>query len=203
MSDNTTSFLKVAFDMDAERASLLANAAEYIQAGRTVLSDVGYYRGAQRCLMATSRPYEDEADRIRALVEILHVFPAVHNVESLLISYWVPEVSLVGGTKSPAVLVILVKRSGAEALVFPYYQEEDTGTVVYDTSAEIDHNMGRTYPVELSHAFAVYAFSWKGVGSAPEILKWLYAKGHTIQFFGDWNMNNLDAKSHIPVSEHS
>lgn len=197
MEDETTEgtkFLSTAFDFPTERSGLLALNAEWIEAQRTPLPVLCFYRGAERVLMVTSRSPEDKADGMRAVKEILTLYPSLPKCESILVSIVVDSMKLEDGSSSPAVLVILVKRNGAEAMAYPFHIDEDNGEVVYDMDAMPHSSVGRIYPEELAHAFAVYAFSYTPMGTTKEIIQWLFGKGHEAQFFGDWNIANINAK---------
>lgn len=197
---SATEFIKVAFDLEVERGGLLGLAGEYLQVGRKVIPMVCFYRGPERILMVTSRNPDEGVDEERAIWEILNLFPTLSNVEAILLCMQVQEVTLVGGEKSPAVVVILVKRSGAEAMVYPYYYNEE-GKCVFDLESLPDPDAGRPYSDHYSHAFAMYAHMWQGIGSVRDVLDWLYHLGHEVQFFGEWGLHNIDAKSALPVSE--
>lgn len=197
-----TAFLKVAFDLPTERGGLLSLAAEYIEKRRPVDPVVCFYRHDERIMMVSSRSTDNLADRERAVKEILNLYPTMPNCDSILLSWCMDEVKLEGGVTSPAMVIILVKRNGAEAMIYPFHISEDTGDCVFDNDAMPDPNAGRQYPAELSHAFAVYAFSWNGIGDVKEVCQWLFSKGHEIQFFGGYNINNVDAKSSLMHMDH-
>lgn len=197
MEDETTEgtkFLSTAFDFPTERSGLLALNAEWIEAGRVALPVVCFYRGEERVLMVTSRSTDDKSDGMRAVKEILTLFPSLQRCESVLVSFVIDSMKLEDETESPAVLVILVKRNGAEAMAYPFHVDEDNGEVVYDMDAMPHSSVGRIYPDELAHAFAVHAFQYVSMGTTKEIIQWLFSKGHEAQFFGDWSIDNINAK---------
>lgn len=196
-----TSFLKVAFDLGTERAGLLSLAGEYLSVGRQPLPAVVYYRGAERVMMITSRPFDGEEDRERAIFEMLTLFSAMSNVESMLISFDVPPLTFKGGKEAPAVCVVLVKSAGAEAMVYPY--EYIDGQAAFDMEAELDAALSKPYSAKFSHAFAVNAFMYESFGSVQSMIKWLYSRGFEIQFYGEWGLDTVDAATALAVSERS
>lgn len=198
-TEQVTEFIEVAFDLEMERGGLLGLAGEFLQVKRPVIPMLCFYRGPERMLMVTCRNADEGIDQQRALWEPLNLFPVLKNVEAMLVCLQVDDVLLQGGARSPAVVIILVKRDGAESMVYPYYYNEE-GTVVFDMESLPDPDT-RPYSDEISHAFATYAHMWQGIASVREVIDWLYHLGHEIQFFGTWTIKNIDAKSNLPVSE--
>jgi hypothetical protein len=196
-----SSFLKVAFDLGTERAGLLSLAGEYLEVGRQPLPAVVFYRGAERVMMVTSRPFDSEGDRERSIFEMLTLYSAMPNVETMLISFDVPSVTFKGGKDLPAVIVVIVKSSGAEAMVYPY--EYINGKVAFDLEAELDAAVSKPYSSRFSHAFAVNAFMYESFGSVRSMISWLYSRGFEIQFFGEWGLDNIDAATRISIGERS
>jgi len=110
-----------------------------------------------------------------AICEMLSLWPCIHNSDTILVLHQAESVKHKNGEVSPAVVVILVKESGAESMTFPYYLN-DKGVCVYDQEAEMDET-SKPYPAELGRAFAAYVFQWTGQGDAKDVIKWLSIKG--------------------------
>lgn len=202
-SKEGTTFLQIGFDLPTERSGLLAVASEYIEAGRTPSPIVCFYRDADRIVSVTSRAADTPADQERAVKEILNLYPTLLLCDTVMISWHAPSIKLNNGTMGPAMLLILVKRSGAETMAYPYYISEEDGSVVFDAELLPATDAGRMYSSSLSHAFAVYAFSWNGIGTTKSVCKWLYSKGHEVQFDSGYSVDNVDAKIalRVPIEE--
>ncbi len=189
------SYLHFKFDMSTERMGLLAHAAEYLEVGRDFAPAVVAFHDAERVLMVTTRGTSSFADRQRAMFEVLMMFPAMPNVQTLLMTWHAPEVKQANGVTGPAVCIIAMQRNGADCQVFPYTIED--GKVVYTMDVELSPLQGKPYPQSLGHGFAVYAFQWNQIDSNASMIRFLSLKGHEIQFYGDWNVNNLEARTHL------
>lgn len=193
---NEESYLHFAFDMSTERMGLLAHAAEYIEVGRDFAPAVVAFHDAERVLMVTTRGSSSYADKQRALFEVLMLWPAMPNVQTMVMTWHAPEVKQANGTVGPAVCIIALQRAGADCQVFPY-TIDDAGKVSYTMDVELSPLQGKPYPQALGHGFAVYAFQYNAIDSNASMIRFLSHKGHEIQFFGDWNVDNLEARTNL------
>lgn len=187
-NSDTESDFQADIDQDLEKAGILAYFSEYLVSGRPAPPMLIFWRGKTRILAVTCRPWEDERDRNKAIMEMLFMSPAI--MSSTMVLALTDPIKLISGIKR-SVVMITVTAQGALATVVPYNIDDSDNTIMYDDDAELDPNGGGAYSDIIGHMLPVFARQRRALFSGPEMVQYLAHRHHEIQFYGDESMETI------------
>lgn len=176
-------------DLEVEKNGIIATFTELINASRELRPMIVYYRGSDRVLSVSSRPYTDEIDRNRAIMHMLFMLPALHADTSIL-SYAAP-VHLINIGPRDCIITIAVSYSGAMAEVFPF-EVTDNG-IEWNEDAAIDPSQG-AYDQTIQHMLPTFVRTRSSMFTPTQLIDFLSARGFEVELFGDWDYRNINMK---------
>lgn len=177
-------------DLEVEKNGIIANITELIEANRELRPMIVYYRGPDRVLSISSRRYEDEPDRNKAIMQMLYMLPALRADTSIL-AYCAP-VHLIDVGAQDCIITIAIAWNGALAEVFPFRVTEDEG-LIWDNDAAIDPTQG-AYDQAIQHMLPTFVRTNNSMFKPSELIDFLSARGFEVELFGDWDYKNIDLK---------
>lgn len=175
-------------DLELEKAGFLAYFSEFLITGRPAPPMLTFWRGQKRVLSISCRPWEDERDKHKAIMEMLWMSPAIQSTTMVLAM--VDPVKLMGRI-ARSVIIVTVTCHGALATVAPYDVNDEDSTIAFEEDPELDPNGGGAYSEIIRHMLPVFALQRKSLFSGPQIVQYLNTKGFETQFYGDENMQTI------------
>ena len=174
-------------DIEIETNGHIAYASEFILAGREVRPKVTYFFGSEKILSISSRPFENEEDQHKALMEMFHMLSSLKAHTSFIMMH--NNVTLANGQIMPAIICVTLTPHGALPEAYPYTIVD--GELDFLQVYDLDDDQGLFSKI-IQHMLPVFSTSGRFPFYPTEVLQWLAAIGHDINFFGKYNPSNLD-----------
>lgn len=194
---DSDSYIATKFDRRKQEAAMLDNCAEYLNTNRLVPFMATFFWDDEPICFLRSSKIDQTDERWRSMFEIISVFSSLNPVYCMGLIAFANKVQI-GGELRDCICINTLARYGSETAVYPYHFLEN-GTVVFEDITAADESSEGEYPSFVAYSLASYAFAFKGFGRPSEVLKWLSCNGVTVKFFGDWNIDSINARmAHFP-----
>jgi len=175
-------------EVDIENETLNAQNffAEFLKAGRIPNPRVTFYLHEDPILTVSLPPTDNADDEAKAFMQAMYLQPALRSTTTMIALHSV--VATQDGDSVPAVVVVVMNRSGVVSRAHLY--RVDDGEITYHQDVELDqtHLM---YPKAIEMMMPVFVMARNSALSAAELVEWLSARGHEVQFHGEWTYGTI------------
>lgn len=174
-------------DIEVETNSTIALMSELLAVGREVRPRASYFLGNERVMSISCRPYEDENDMHKAIMEMFYMIPSFKPSATFFVQH--SEIMTEEHGKMDALITTTLTPTGALHEGYPYTVED--GEVVFLQSYTLVDGTGLFSKI-IEHMLPVLSTVNRFPFYSTEILEWIASRGHEVEFFGKWNPANID-----------